>query len=240
MTRTAIYAGTRNLYKCMVVCAKSLLHHHGADHVIFLIEDDAFPEPLPDCISTYNVQHQRVFTPTGPNYNCRYTYMVLMRCAITKFFPDLDKALVLDCDTLVVKPIDDLWNIDLTDYYFALVEEAHIKHRPHPYFNFGVALHNLAKLRADGMDDIIIKTINHQPFDYCEQDVVNSLCRRWIYALDPVYNSISFNTPKVPPDQERIQHHVRKQDKMPMLPYYQQLDKIPWDMIGKKEMINNA
>lgn len=45
--RVVVYAGTRNLYHDMVVSAKSLLCHDGADRIIFLIEDDAFPECLP-------------------------------------------------------------------------------------------------------------------------------------------------------------------------------------------------
>ena len=91
--RVAVYCGTRNLYPYMTGAAKSLLYHNGADRVWFLIEDDAFPEPLPDCISTMNVSEQQFFPQDGPNYHQRWTYMVLMRVALSKVFPQYDRLL---------------------------------------------------------------------------------------------------------------------------------------------------
>ena len=48
MRRVVVYSGTRNVYHNMTVAAKSLLRHTHIDRVWFLIEDDAFPEELPD------------------------------------------------------------------------------------------------------------------------------------------------------------------------------------------------
>jgi len=228
--RTVIYAGTRNLYHDMTVCAKSLLFHDGADKVYFLIEDDNFPEKLPDCITTINVSNQRYFPPTGPNYRCRWTYMTLMRTAITKLFPDIDRCVTLDCDTLVNKPIDYLWSVDISHYYYALVEEKQINHRQHPYFNFGVAIHNLAKLR-DGTDDTIIRTINTVWMDYPEQDAVNSVCRKHILELPPVYNSMWFNRPQLPDGDEHIKHYAMCAAKFNTKPGYDTYDKMPWTTV---------
>lgn len=50
MRKVVVYAGTRNVYHNMVVAAKSLLNHTQMDRVWFLIEDDEFPEELPDVI----------------------------------------------------------------------------------------------------------------------------------------------------------------------------------------------
>ena len=164
--RVAVYAGTRNIYPDMVVSAKSLLYNKGADRVIFLIEDDVFPARLPDCFTCVNVSNQQFFRHDGPNYHCAWTYMVMMRTALTKLFPDLHRVLALDHDTIIRQPIDDLWATNMDGYYYALVEENYIRNRPHPYFNFGVALHNLDKLREDHVDDAIIDGVNNYYREY--------------------------------------------------------------------------
>lgn len=231
MDRIALYAGTRNIYHDMVVSAKSLLFHHGADHVIFLIEDDEFTEPLPDCISTLNVSNQSFFPPSGPNFKSRWTYMVMMRVALTKLFPHIDRILTLDHDTLVLKPIDHLWTIDLSNHYFAAVEEKQITWRTHPYFNFGVVMHNLAKLRADHMDDTIINTVNSTYFPYCEQDAVNSLCRKHIYEIHPMYNAMLMNIPKLSDEDAAIRHYAAHGHLLRPSTAYRYYDSLTWDQI---------
>ena len=229
--RIALYAGTRNLYHDMVVACKSLIYHDGADRVIFLIEDDTFPEKLPPCVTTVNVVDQTIFPRTGPNYTCRWTYMALMRCGLTKLFPDIDRILTLDVDTIVNKRIDFLWDLDMTDYYFAAVEENQIVHRIHPYFNFGVVMHNLAKLRSDGTDDVIIRSINSSWFAYPEQDAMNSVCRHYTYSLPQEFNAMWFNKPQLPPSEARIIHYANTAEPFCKKPYYASYENAPWDTI---------
>lgn len=228
MTRTALYAGTRNIYHDMVVAAKSLLYNGGADHVYFLTEDDDIQEPLPPCFTVMNVSNQSFFPPTGPNFRCRWTYMVMMRVALTKLFPQHDRMLVLDHDTIVRKPIDFLWEQDISNYYYAAVEEKHIRYRDRPYINFGVAMHNLAKLRADGTDDVIINSLNTVGFAYCEQDAVNSVCRRHILLLPQEYNAM-FRMTFVPEDQIVIRHYAARSEPLYTNPDYQFYDAMPWN-----------
>ena len=232
--RTVIYAGTRNLYHDMTVCAKSLLYHDGADRIVFMIEDDTFPEDLPPCITTMNVSGQTFFPRSGPNFTCRWTYMSLLRVALTKLFPDLDHCITLDCDTLVNKPIDYLWDLDLTNYYYAMVEETSITHREHPYFNFGVAVHNLAKLR-DGTDDTIIRTLNSVWLAYPEQDAVNSVCRRHILSLPLEYNAMWFNKPQTPDGDEYIKHYANTAEKFSLKPGYDTYDTMTWKEVTQHE-----
>lgn len=231
MERLAVYAGTRNIYHDMLVSAKSLLHHHGADRIVFLIEDDTFPEPLPPCITTMNVSTQSFFPPGGPNYARRWTYMVLMRMALPKLFPNHDRILSLDHDTIVRQPIDDLWNTPLSECYFAAVEEKQIQGRQHPYFNFGVLLCNVRKLLRDGMCDRIIDALNTRYFGYCEQDAANDLCRGHIYHLPPAYNAFSFQSPPVPDQEVIIRHYAGFKTSLSSFPDYQTYDRMPWHEI---------
>lgn len=227
--RVAIYAGTRNIYLDMVVSAKSLLYHNGADRVIFLTEDDTFPVQLPECITCVNVSGQKYFRPDGPNYTCQWTYMVMMRTALTKLFPDLHRVLVLDHDTIIRRPLDELWAIDLDGYYYALAEENYISHRSHPYYNFGVALHNLDELRKDHADDAIINAVNSVHFVYCEQDAVNSLCRDKILALPTKFNVLGFNQPPVYEEDIVIRHYAAGRRPLTQFGDYRLFDAMTWD-----------
>lgn len=231
MDRIALYAGTRNIYHDMVVSAKSLLYHHGADRIIFLTEDDTFPEPLPDCITTLNVSNQQYFPSSGPNFRSRWTYMVMMRVALTKQFPDISRILTLDHDTIVLKPVDYLWNIDLSNKYFAAVEEKQITTRTHPYYNFGVVMHNLDLLRKDQADDVIINSLNIAYFTFCEQDAVNSLFRNKIFPLPQAYNAMLFSKPPVPDGDVCIRHYAANGHLLHSDQAFKFFDSLSWDQI---------
>lgn len=239
MERTVVYAGTRNIYHDMLVSAKSVLYNNGADKIVFLIEDDTFPEELPPCITTRNVSGQTIFPHNGPNYKSMWTYMVMMRMALTKLFPDLERIVTLDHDTIVHKPIDLLWTIDLSGYYFAAVEETQIRNRNHPYFNFGVLVHNLSALR-DGTDDAIIHSINTTRHTYCEQDAGNSICHHRILDLPLPYNALPFNNPSVPDDRVIIRHHAARKEPLNQFPDYQFFDRMTWDKVLSREGVNGT
>ena len=234
MKRTAIYAGTRNIYHDMLVSAKSLIANDGADEIIILAEDDVLPEEHPPCITSINVSDQKYFKPTGPNFSCRWTYMVMMRTALTKLLPDHDLVLSLDHDVIVRKPIYELWETDVTGYYYAAVEEKQIQNRNHPYFNFGVVLHNLSQLRKDRVDDIIINHVNTIHFAYCEQDAVNTVCKKNILELPPKFNAMRFNKPRLSDEDISIAHHAARIFPLNTFPDYQFYDRMTWDDVFRK------
>ena len=186
--KVAVYTGTRNIYKDMIPAAKSLLIHSDVDKIYFLIEDDKFPYELPPEIECKNVSRQAYFRSNGPNFASSWTYMVLMRAALSKIFPQYDKILSLDVDTIVNENISSLWDINLDGYYLAAVREEHKSHDDFLYINMGVALLNLKQLRKDHKDDEIIRAINTKPYDYKEQDCINELCQGHIYRIPADYN----------------------------------------------------
>ena len=188
--KAAVYAGTRNLYPHMVTAAKSILKNSAVDRVYFLIEDDVFLYELPEEIECINVGGQKIFNLYGPNAQSNWTYMVLMRAALSKIFPEIDRILSLDVDTLVVGDISELWDMDLGDCLLAMAQEKHAGYRPYgpTYYNAGVMVQDLAGLRETGMEDILINAINHERFRYNEQDAINKYCASMIKDLDPKYN----------------------------------------------------
>lgn len=207
--KIAVYCGTRNLYDRMIPAVKSLLANSDVLRVYLLIEDDDFPHWLPDGVVTMNVGSQQYFVPSGPNYNSKFTYMSMIRLALTKLLPQHDLVLYLDVDTIVRRNISELWRINMLGYYFAGVTDVYQPLRGWPYINAGVMLMHLKELREDGMDDKLIRAVNTEKYRYGEQDAINALCRGRIMTLDGAYNASRCTTMAVSP---KITHFAACQD----------------------------
>ncbi len=204
MRRVAVYAGTRNRYGMMAAAAKTLLENTRMDAVFFLIEDDAFPESLPEVVRTVNVSGQKWFSPDGPNYNSKWTFMSLMRLTLPELFPYEARVLWLDVDTIVLDDIGDLFDIDLADNYVAMVREPPRCAVPFTYFNAGVTLMDLDALRRDGIMAKWIRLVNTEPLTALDQDAINLICQGEILEIDPAYNSAGCITQTAP--RPLIQH----------------------------------
>lgn len=190
--KVAAYAGTRNLYPDMVTAAKSLTKNSSVDIIYFLIEDSVFPEKLPDHIKCIDVSDQKFFRFNGPNVYELWTYMTLMRATYPKLFPQYDKLLSLDVDTIVDRNIDELWDINMNGYYMAGVAEPTKSKKNDPYINVGVTLFNLKKIREDCMDDSIIYSLNTTKYKFAEQDCMNKLFKGKILTYGSMYNANDF------------------------------------------------
>ena len=185
--RVAVYAGTRNIYGQMAAAAKSLLCHTRMDRVWFLIEDDAFPEKLPDVIRCRNISGQTWFPPDGPNYNTAWTYMSLIRLALPEILPDEKRCLWLDADTIVMQDIGELFDTDMNGNYAAMVQEPIRSRYPFKYHNAGVCLMDLDRLR-DGTYRKMIGLVNREAYTALDQDMLNLFCQGEILELAPEWN----------------------------------------------------
>ena len=190
MSRIAVYTGSRNLYPDMVPAVKSMIKNGHPDKIYLLIEDDQFSEWLPDIVETINVSGQKFFRPDGPNMRSKFTYLAMMRAALTEVLPqDIDKVLSLDCDTLIVGDITELWERDLDGYYFSASIEPHRTRWDTLYTNTGVALYNLKMLRETGKALEVIEELNRNTYPWVEQDVFNYLCQGHILPMPSEYNA---------------------------------------------------
>lgn len=184
----AAYCGTREIYDDMEMSAKSLVANSDVDVVHFIIEDSAFPRPLPEMVVCHDLSKQEHFPPDGPNMGSRYTYMAMMRIALCHVLPDVDRVLSLDADTVVTKDVSELWDLPFEDCYLAATPEWSRSENGLQYCNFGVVMYNLDKLR-DGKADECIEVLNRRHFPWVEQDVASYLCQGRIYELPAMYNS---------------------------------------------------
>ena len=220
--RTAVYCATRNLYYDLIPAVNSLLAHDGADRIVLMIEDDALPYPLPPRCEIRNVAGQTWFRHDGPNFGKYYTYMVLMRAALSKELPEEDRALSLDVDTIVDGDISELWAMDLGTDFLAAASEPDRECLGGPYFQMGVVLFNLKQLRAEGVDDVIIADLNRIDFKFPEQDAINVNCFRRIAEMDSRFNCNEYTKPT---NDARIYHFagLRNYHKFPIVEQYRTL-----------------
>lgn len=224
--KAACYFATKNYYKYIGASLKSLLLHSDVDKVYILAEDDDVGMKLPDKVEVRNISGQEYFKKDGPNYNNMWAWIVLMRAALPKLFPEHDRILTLDFDTLVVSDISNLWNIPMGKNYVAGVIDIPLAAANPNYINAGVVLWNLSQLR-DGMCDKLIRTLNTKAYRYPEQDAINDLCKDRIYLLNGAYNSGSFTKTNGSP---KILHFAGQGiRKYLMDPRVKEYDEIPWE-----------
>ncbi len=231
--KVAVYTGTRNIYKDMLPSIKSLLIHSDVDKIYLLIEDNIFPYELPKEVECINISDQKFFNPSGPNFNSSWTYIILIRAALSKIFPQYDKILSLDVDTIINQNISELWDMDLTNYYLAAVSEPCKSSENFISINMGVTLINLKKMRDDHKDDEIIQKLNEKYYDYPEQDCISELCQGHIFELPPNYNINNWaDLDKV---DERIIQHFAATKGWQNLPLVKKYRDIPFEKIIRNQ-----
>lgn len=190
--KAACYCGTRNVYEQMVPAVRSLATNGNVDKVYFLCEDDIFPYDLPEIVEVKNLSKQEFIRRDALNFNCLWSYMCLLKVALWQVFPELDKILVLDPDTIVTSDLSHLWDIDMTDYYLAAVSEPE-KSKDQIYINGGVQFQHLAKLR-DGKGAEMVEKIHAKYYSFPDQECISESCWNQIYLLPAEYNSCRFTT----------------------------------------------
>jgi lipopolysaccharide biosynthesis glycosyltransferase len=237
MTKVAIYSGSRNIYNDMVVSAKSLIENSDVNTIWFLIEDDEFPYGIPkDIIKTRNVSDQKYFDSWGPNMTSDFTYFAMMRAALALEFPEYDRVLSLDADTICVRDVSHVWELPIEDLYFSASSEAHRCVGGLMYTNAGVMLQNLKKLRDTGKSAECIDILNRQKFTWVDQDVMNYACQGYIYDMNSEFNANNWTSPCHNP---RIIHFAGiKQDRWHRHPKYKEYSQKSWNEIFLKRNHN--
>lgn len=149
-----------------------------------------------------------IFSSHFNNGVCKgVTIPTLYRLKLPSLLPDVKRVLYLDCDVIVLKSLSDFYNTTLDkNQYAAVVQDfgslGHLKRlgldssEGNFYFNAGVCLFNLEKMREDNIEqkmfDFLYKNWEH--LDFSDQDVLNSVLFKNVKKMDGRYN---FLTPNV-------------------------------------------
>ena len=155
-----------------------------------------FPYKFPINVHILDITCQQWIKSGTPNLRNEFSYICLVRVAFAKLFPDLERILSMDADTIITQDISGLWDLDMTDYYLAGVPEVKLSaQQGRPYINAGMMLFNLDKIRQDGKDDQMIDDINRTYFQWVEQDCINKNLAGGILTLGSEYNASQFSAP---------------------------------------------
>lgn len=199
---TLMFCVTRNLYNIVPATLESLFQTNpNVERVYLFIEDDEFPYELDPRVELVNLNKMTQYlSKESPNYDTIFSHMSFVRCYASKYLLE-DKILYVDIDTLFMKDISELWNIDFEGNLLCVVPEdknrggayRHVTSEySDPYFNTGVCLLNLEGLREEGIDDEILEVINTRKLPYPDQDALNIVCKNRVKFISNKFNNCRF------------------------------------------------
>ncbi len=231
--------------KLAVTIVSTLLHASKNDTYRFFILDgeitEANKKKLAKIKSKINFQieyipvNKKLFAnaPLGHHFTVETYYRLKLPSLI-----DVDKLLYMDVDTLVKKDIKELFEIDLENYYAgAVIDESsyykHIHKLPvKKYFNAGVLLLNLKKIREDNLEEKFFEFINNHSdlISWVDQCVLNAVFDENVKFLDRKFNFQHHGS------LEPIKNLYNKQKKEVIILHYV-AQKKPWNFEKSIELV---
>lgn len=165
-----------------------------------------------------------------------YTYIsseTYFRFYLAEIFRNYNKVIYLDADIIVFKDLALLYETDIEDYYCAAVRDYFVtryaknikkytgqyphltferylneilKINDNKYFNAGVLLLNLKKMREDDIQAKLWKfTVENSPLEFQDQDVLNSVFHSKVKFVNWLWNCLKS---PIYPDTPYIVHFV--------------------------------
>lgn len=126
------------------------------------------------------------------------TPTALIKFELSNYYSYLDKLLYLDGDIIIKDSIDELLNIDISNYYVAASYEfwAYLmaikysfRKRTSFYFNSGVMLLNLKKMRDNDIPNLLWDyKLHHTKTRLMDQESLNALCGKNAFPLPIKWN----------------------------------------------------
>ena len=186
--KKAIVLAANHAYAEQVVTTIKSICYHNRSIRFYLINSD-FPnewfKQLNKRLERYDSEiiNCRVTSEQISRYKTDISYTVFLRYFVSDFVKE-DKALYLDCDLVVTKNLDNLFETDLQDYPLAAVRDYGGRvYYGREMFNAGVLLINNRLWKQENMSQRLIDLTNewHDKVDQADQSILNMLFEnRWI------------------------------------------------------------
>lgn len=219
--------------KFMMVAMTSLIAHASPDHeyMLHVLHTDITPEKQEQVmalaranihISFHDVTSfiERIQSKLAiRDYYSSTTYY---RVFIPDMFPQYDKALYIDSDTVVLKDIADLYSYCLGSNYIGAIQDTIVKNNDTfgnyvekvlnisraAYFNAGVVLLNCARMRKEQLQKQFIELLNAYTFVVAQdQDYLNIICKNQVLWIDSQWNVQMSENALRSPDQIALIHY---------------------------------
>ena len=130
-----------------------------------------------------------------PSHVSPLTYL---RILIPTLLPNLPKVIFLDCDIIVRKSISELYEYNLGNKYYGIVEDVANEinsiylwgKKDKNYYNCGILLINSEQLRKDNYFEKVKEHIllNKDKYKICDQDIINDTFKNDILRLPIKWN----------------------------------------------------
>ena len=152
-----------------------------------------------------------------------YSTTIYYRMFIPSLFAEYDKAIYIDSDIILQDDISNLYNKELKDNYIAAVKDEVINGfeefrryskiaigiEPEHYFNSGVLLMNLKKMREDKIEEKFIYLLTKYNLDTAapDQDYLNILCKDRVVYLPETWNKMPDFGEKIESEKIHLIHY---------------------------------
>lgn len=228
-----MYATDRNY---AAICGTSMLsllvNNRDAEEIhIYLVEDEIGDEKEKFITLAKKFEREITIIPgeeiyekfhgwNVPEYNGGYTTYI--RLGIAEYLKDIDKLLYIDCDTLILDRIQEMYDIDITDRPLGAVSDimnasgnlALGKKKTDMYYNCGILLMNLRYWREHkvfqkirhGMNQIDLR----RTATASDQEIINYCLGDKIKKIPLRYNVLVHNRIFKP---EKLRYMMEKNDK---------------------------
>lgn len=151
-----------------------------------------------------------------------YTPFAFLRLFVDSIKTLPNKVIYLDTDIMLNGDINELFNIDISNYELAIVLDRYGKFFIKPnYFNSGVMLINLQKVKETKLFEKVRNYCQNKKMDFPDQSALNKFCKFKLY-LPRKFNEqgkLKNNT---------VLHHFSKRIKW--LPFFHTVNIKPWQI----------
>ena len=228
------YACDDNFVKYTIVSISSMIKNASTDHRyrIYILHTEISDEMKRELIKLENGNFTISFINLGSelesishrfplrDYYSKTTYY---RMFIAETFPEYDKAIYIDSDTVVQGDISELYKTDLKDNYVAAChEQAMIQVDEYGtyaervvgisrynFFNAGILLINCREFRSKRLLDKFIKLLGEYDFVVTQdEDYLNLICKDRVLWLDQRWNTEVYGNIAYPIEEAKIIHYI--------------------------------
>ncbi len=152
-----------------------------------------------------------------------YSKTTYYRFLIAELFPQYDKAIYIDSDTIVLGDVSELFNHELNDNYVGACNEQVMLQTDvfgeyvekvldidrRNYFNAGILLLNTKMFRTKNILKKFIEMLDFYTFSVTQdQDYLNVLCKDKVLFLDQGWNTEVYGTIPVKENKIKILHYI--------------------------------
>lgn len=209
-----MYATDDNYVEIMAVSIQSLFHHNNPKEIcLYIVTDNIQESNREKLVTMVKNQGAKITLIEKPDIRkiigvelktLRWSdsaYSRLFLKLLYSDYPEVEKLLYIDCDTLITDSLQELWDTDIRDFLGAACLEC--MSRMHKkiigasskdnYVNTGMLLLNVTRWKQEDIDSQMMAFIQKYKgkTEYVDQGVINGTISNRFFLVSPRYNLTS-------------------------------------------------